>query len=220
MNPPVSLLKAIKRTYYYYNFPYRRHLKKNKCIFIHIPKNAGSSILSALGKSKPESGRDHLPWYVYYTANVGLFESFYKFSFIRNPWDRTYSAYCFLRKGGNKSPTDLAVAQSISIFRSFDDFVINGLGEGFFRSQLVFLPQSEFIIGPNNKVMVDFVGRQETIDEDFHEVAKVIGITNPLPKLNVSSGQDTYREAYRSDKSVEIVSRIYQQDVNFFGYDF
>ena len=69
-------------------------------IFIHIPKVAGTSILSMLGKKY--TGRDHLPWYVYYTANPVYFQNAFKFSFVRNPWDRTFSAYRYLLAGGNQ----------------------------------------------------------------------------------------------------------------------
>ena len=63
----------------------------NRCIFIHIPKVAGTSILRALGA--PERPRVHLAWYVYYHANKNRFEKYFKFAFVRNPWGRAHPTY-------------------------------------------------------------------------------------------------------------------------------
>ncbi len=201
------------------SFPYRFYQQKNKCIFIHIPKVAGTSILYALGKKS--GGRDHLPWYVYYTASPKKFAAYFKFCFVRNPWDRVLSAYRYLKNGGNKT-SDLSVAKAIISFESFDRFVIDGLGRGYFRSYLLFLPQSYFIIGPTNEVMVDFVGRYENIEEDYKIVADRLDLSKSLPRINVTQETDWnfYREAYCSNESISVIAEIYRQDIISFGYDF
>ena len=75
---------------------YAGYPNRHRCIFIHIPKTAGSSIVEMLFN---EPSR-HIPYFVYRDANPEKFRQFFKFAFVRNPWDRLVSTYFFLREGG------------------------------------------------------------------------------------------------------------------------
>ena len=69
---------------------------KKKCIFFHIPKTAGISLVKALFGDLDWGHRD-----VKYYRNVfnkKKFDSYFKFTFVRNPYDRLFSAYSFLKK--------------------------------------------------------------------------------------------------------------------------
>src|SRR5690554_1833650 len=198
-------------------FPYSKYNRKNNCIFIHIPKVAGTSVLASVAGEK--ATRNHLPWYVYYTANPYFYNNSFKFSFVRNPWDRAVSAYRYLESGGNKT-SDLDASKMLSKYNDFDDFVINGLGEGLFRNHLLFLPQSEFVVNGEQELAVDFVGRFENIDQDFTIVLERLGIGSSLAKTNVSDRSRDYRSYYKKEKTVDIILNIYKQDVSFFSYEF
>lgn len=198
-------------------FPYANYNKAYSCIFIHMPKVAGTSIARALGGARVK--RNHLPWYVYYTANPYFYERAYKFSFVRNPWDRTLSAYHYLKNGGNKSG-DLKTAELISKYTDFSDFLVRGLGEGHFRNHLLFLPQSDFIINGDQEIAVDFVGRYESLDQDFSHVMKRLGVATKLSKTNQSNRDKDYRCYYKNDASVRVVEDLYKQDILVLGYRF
>ncbi|WP_417698442.1 sulfotransferase family 2 domain-containing protein, partial [Psychromonas sp.] len=80
----------------YNGFPYRKYTRKYKCIFIHIPKTAGTSILMTLiGK---DSLKDHSNYYDFKRINSVKFKKYYKFCFVRNPYDRAVSLYEYLKK--------------------------------------------------------------------------------------------------------------------------
>lgn len=212
-----TLRKKVSQQKRTLQFPYAKYNKKNSCIFIHIPKVAGTSITDALADGKAQ--RNHLPWYVYYTANKTFFEQAFKFSFVRNPWDRALSAYNYLVSGGNKS-TDLRVSEMVSKYSDFDDFVINGLGGGWFRNHLLFIPQSEFIVNGEQEIVVDFLGRFENIDEDFGEVLNSIGVDRKLDNKNSSKRSKDYKPYYKRTRSIEVISEIYAQDVKMFSYEY
>ena len=54
---------------------------EHQCIFIHIPKAAGTSVtLTLFGK-----GSRHVPWFEYYQANPRKFRKYFKFAFVRIP---------------------------------------------------------------------------------------------------------------------------------------
>lgn len=215
----IKSLKRIVNGYFrQLSFPFESYQRHKNCIFIHIPKTAGTSVLKALGKNTKE-GRYHLPWYVYKNANPNYFDNSFKFCFVRNPWDRAYSAYEYLKSGANNSaPTEMV--QSIGRFNDFNDFVIKGLSKGFFRSNLLFLPQSDFILDYDGNPIVDFMGRFENLDDDFIQIAERLKISPLLDTTNVTpKKRANYRDAY-TQKSMGLIADIYSSDIRFFNYEF
>jgi hypothetical protein len=201
-----------------FSFPIRDYHRKHQCVFIHVPKVAGSAILAALGKKK--GGRDHLPWFVYYGANSLYFKKAFKFSFVRNPWERTFSSYNYLRNGGNQS-SDLPLAQILSRYATFNDFVINGFTNGVLRNHLLFIPQSEFLLKADGSLAVDFLGRYENINEDFELIKKKLNLQTHLTVINnTNRAKLDYKNFYLSDEAIDIVRQIYIQDVMVFNYEY
>jgi len=210
-----AIIKTAERLF----FPFRLYMIRYNCIFIHIPKAAGTSVLEILNRGS--LSRDHLPWYVYYIANPKRFQSYYKFAFVRDPWERAYSAYRYLINGGNQL-ADLLISSEIKKFGTFDTFLIRGLGRGQFRSHLLFQPQSTFIIGPNGRPEVDFLGRYENIRVDFQVVAQQLGINNALPHKNKTTVdyKNSPELIYQRSEAVDIVTDIYKEDIESFVYVF
>lgn len=206
--------RPLRRSLRQCRFPYRPFMDKHKCIFVHVPKTAGTSLLLALGDSG--TSRHHLPWHVYLSANPKKFNSYFKFSFVRNPWDRAWSAYSYLRSGGNKT-TDLSVFELISQYENFDDFVVRGLGRGQFRSHLLFLPQSFYLVGPDGDIRVDFLGRVESFHSDYKSLCHSVGLKHDLcvTKANVSSAVET---PFLSSLGADVLYELYREDVDLFGY--
>lgn len=197
-------------------FPFEHYQRRHGCLFIHIPKTAGTSILEALGKRG--TGRLHLPWYVYWTADPFYFQKAWKFAFVRNPWDRVRSAWLYLMAGGNQRE-DLSMRAVLHSFGSFEQFVINGLGTGAFRNHLLFIPQAEFVCGPDGGPIVDFLGRYETLEQDFTTVAQRLALTKRLPARNVTKPQSRLlHDQPWTSRAIDVVGSIYAQDVTQFGY--
>ncbi|MBX2828737.1 MAG: sulfotransferase family protein [Flavobacteriaceae bacterium] len=172
--------------------------KEHRAIFVHVPKVAGQSIetmfLNELGldwehrdslllrkKEPSEKGPYRLAHltaseYVelgYVEADV--FQEYFKFSFVRDPYKRAFSFYNFL-----------GYAKIIS-FRSFVNHVLpRKLKENdfFFKSQYDYLYSGE------GELMVDYLGRLETIKDDIEIVKERCGLKNAsLPHVNKSKGE-------------------------------
>lgn len=197
-----------------HTFPYRYHNNKNKFIFIHIPKVAGTSILASLGIGV-NFGREHIPSYIYKRANPQKFDTYFKFAFVRNPVERAFSAYSYFKDGGNRT-TDHVIAELIKSFVSFDDFVLNGFKKGLLRNHVLFVPQSYFIVGPDQEIAVDFVGRFEKLETDFQVVLDKIGKKGLLKKVNISNRQSEIRV---SIEAIAVLKQVYAQDYSVFNYD-
>ncbi|MFP4354891.1 MAG: sulfotransferase family 2 domain-containing protein [Phycisphaerae bacterium] len=74
---------------------------KYRCIFVHIPKAAGVSVCQTLFGNLA-GGHDTIEKYQK-VFSWSDYKRYFKFTFVRNPWDRLASAYRFLRKGGSRS---------------------------------------------------------------------------------------------------------------------
>lgn len=188
---------------------------ENNAIFIHIPKTAGTSVSRTLGIVEAR----HANWEEYHYANPRKFSKYYKFAFVRNPWDRLVSAYSYLRQGGN-SEADRRFSESVlSNFQDFRHFVIDGLHLDEVRSWVHFRPQVSFICRGNGELVVDRVFRFEKIEEHALDLSKkLFGEERKIEKINVSDreGYESYFDAVTSN----LVSEYYRKDIEMFKYRF
>lgn len=197
-------------------FPYRAYMKRKKCIFIHIPKCAGTSVRKALGASG--SNRDHLEAKIYLKANPSRFKQYYKFAFTRNPWDRLVSVYEYWKSGGNQT-TDLYYKDLIGEFNGFDDFVLRYLDHDRIHENLLLKPQYLFIYDHRAQLMVDYIGRFETLSNDFLVVTKRLKIEAPLEVIN-KTFRASYEGYYENRIVREKVGMLYKKDIDILGYGF
>lgn len=201
---------------YIYRFPYRKYMYKHKCIFIHIPKAAGTSIRKALGA--PIKPRDHYDYKMYLNSHSGKFDSYFKFCFVRNPWSRLYSVYNYLSRGGNQT-TDLLFCKKNEVhLKDFKSFATMFLTHSNVNKMTLLGTQSSFIFDENDNLMVDYVGKMENIQEGFDIVKKKLKLTSILENLNTSPDND-FRSKYDSEL-VDLVSQVYFDDVKNFDYTF
>jgi hypothetical protein len=164
---------------------------KHRCVFIHIPKTAGQSVekvfldlhgldwedrapLLLRQNSNPEMGPPRLAHlkaadYVRYQyLSQSLFDSYFKFSFVRNPWTRIVSAYQYLGYEGLIS------------FKSFVDLLPGFLAEG----DDFLCPQTDYLFC-KGELRVDFVGRFENLQKDFDHVCRTLQLGSiELPHVN------------------------------------
>lgn len=206
---------------YYFgtSFPFRRYFKKHKVIFIHIPKTAGTSILSILSNNK-KYHRDHLTWDFYSRVNRWRFNKYYKFTFVRNPYDKMVSTYEYLANGGNQMD-DIEFQEYFkenSI--DFEKFVLEFLSWEKLQEHILFKPQYLFIYDFHGNCKVDFIGHYESIEQDFSELAKKLNLTeDKLPKKNVSKRKKSYLSYYSNPCVVRKIQELYAKDFQLLGYD-
>lgn len=195
-----------------------------KAIFIHIPKCAGTSITSCLDRENVISRfttYDNFSIKLMYGRNLQhstynkirmlhplKFTSYYKFSFVRNPFDRMYSEYSWRKKWDKKleNKTFEEMLMQVPLYRK--------IGEPHF------IEQSNFIYTQRNKLMVDYLGRFETLEYDFKNIVKTLGIEQlDLKILNRSRESKNYSNKY-SDEAKELVNRFFARDIELLEYEF
>jgi len=209
-------LKSLRTTLSETNHSYKG-FDDTKSIFIHTPKCAGVSVSKAL-YGNLAGGHTTLEEY------LNVFEprhinTYFKFTFVRNPWDRLVSAYYFLKKGGWGVEDATFFKQELEQYNTFEEFVENWLNEeNIWKFHHVFRPQSHYILDKHNKVKLDFIGRLENITEDFDYICKKIGVNCQLEQANQSSHAN-YRLCYNKH-TADIVGRVYAKDIELLQYKF
>lgn len=186
------------------------------CIFVHVPKTGGVSIAKSLFGNL---GGGHATVKEYETAFQENYEQYFKFSFVRNPWDRIYSAFCFLKDGGFDIGDKIWTQNNEKYLTSFETFILGWLSEESIKTKIHFLPQIYFLKNSFNKIDLDFIGRFEKLDEDFEAICSRLKTKEKLQHLNWSKRSVDYRNAY-SVAMRKKVHEIYNEDISLFKYNF
>lgn len=187
-----------------------RQGKNGPFVFIHINKTAGTSIGNAIGLPV----KNHLTAKEV-IARIGQnkWNSVYKFTFVRNPWDKAVSLYEYRRK---KDRTKIATRGIL-----FSDWVKITYGEEkdfSYYNVKAFQPQVEWLKDNQGNIAMDFVGKFESISEDFKQIAKAIGSDAELPHLNAS--KRVGYQSYYDNETRDIIAHWFREDIELFGYEF
>lgn len=142
------------------------------------------------------------------TVTREQYRSYFKFAFVRNPWARAYSWYKNVMND-QKHREGYRVADDMS----FSQFLRQFAGRGMLR------PQTYWITSFDGSIPLDYIGRFESLKQDFQEVCRCLRIAQiSLPHKVMGSGDD-YHEQYDKE-SVDLVSQLYRYDIEMFGYSF
>ncbi|MEM9044056.1 MAG: sulfotransferase family protein [Pseudomonadota bacterium] len=196
-----------------------RPFLENECIFLHVPKCGGLSIAKSLFKCRAGA---HIAISGYKQIfTYAEFSRFFKFTFVRNPWDRLVSAYFFLKDGGI-AETDADMARnSVDLYPGFEAFVMNYVAHEDVSQILHFRPQCSFICPDGNRLSeIDFLGRFERIGEDFDLICQRLDIPNTLKKRNAGKTRPkAYQDLY-TEPMKKVVARVYARDIELLQYSF
>lgn len=188
----------------------------HKFIFIHIPKTGGTSIEKVLSRYQTNNeSRLHIPLGYY---DDSLYRDYYKFAFVRNPWEKLVSQYFFTQK--------LKEKRGLPPYnKSFKEFIleITGWSKGFvnFKNYKPWKNpwQLPWIYDNNNNVGIDFIGRFENLQQDFKKVCHQLNLDiYKLPTLNNVAREDY--QHYYDNNTIETVREMYSDDINRFNYSF
>jgi len=215
-----------------FSYKRKKQIFNKDVLFVWIPKTAGNSVVDYLSSYNFERNADvdRLKSGFFFTKGFNTFghidvkslvrekiisdtyiQNVYKFSIVRNPYDRLVSLYEYHKK--------------INFF------------EGTFESYLMKIMESEIDWGLYNRkgfsqcagqydllddLNLNFIGRFENLLIDLNKLSMEINFINKnreLKHLNSSRSDNSYRHYY-SSKLKKMTYRIYEKDLDFFKYNF
>lgn len=215
--------------------------QRYKFLFVHIPKTGGSSVRAVLTPFARFRDRVAYEWPSRFIINrmsrmpftekngralvTGLdkharlseaidvlgpetIDGLWSFGFVRNPWDLQVSRYYYICRAKDHQLHSLATDMR------FTEFLQATLKERPTN-------QVDFLLGPSGEVAVDFVGRYESLEEDFRRVVDRLGLPQvELPYINRSVNRpDLYPREYDA-AARELVAERFEDDIDAFGYRF
>ena len=208
---------------------------EHKCIFIHIPKTAGTSIYSFFypGVEFHYENPDYerlFGWcperkiHMQHATSKQLLETgliseeqwkeYFKFTFVRNPWDRAFSDYFWIMR-------DRKIAGSFKDYitkaGNFEKILSKGNKE--YRGDHLDLQTSFFSFTGENAI--DYTGRFENLVEDFQKIKMKLGIGKPLDiHLQRNYKEFNHYSLFYTRSRKKLVDKFFALDIQLLQYEF
>ena len=145
---------------------------------------------------------EHMPaWRVKAYLGDEIWSRYYKFTFERNPWDRQVSWYYYKTKSKERRPSfDAFLADKRRAWvENYDLYTIDGA------------------------LCVDYVGRYESLTEDFNKAMQQIGLEGKVALSPSNRSPDHGNREYRTyydDRTRALMGEWYAREIAAFGYEF
>lgn len=182
---------------------------ENDFIFIHINKTAGSSISRLLNEE-----RHHLTALsVRDMVGEEVWNNRFKFSIVRNPWDRAVSQYHYRKENNQQNIKTDGIG--------FKDWLIEAFEKknpAYINVYSMFINQYDWISDYDDNLLVDFVGKFENLGDDIKYVKEKLGIDRELPVIRKSSRN--HYSGYYDEESKMIIEKYFKKDIECFNYKF
>ena len=139
-------------------------------------------------------------------------DTYYKFTFIRNPYDKVISAWKYLNKTNN---TNILLQDFIISKNTCDNYT-------FFHT---FITQYEHLKDIRDTLNINYCGRFENLNEDLLIILIELGITKFTHKhslinnikINKSDKSEIYTSFYDVD-SLQIVNSLFEDDFKYLQF--
>lgn len=201
-NAPLALKRAASARF---GLPLRREVRAAGIVFIHVPKNAGTTISTQLygGHIGHRSAR------FYRACDPEFFASHPSFAITRDPLARFCSAFAFAGAGGSQEvPASPAAHRFAGRFASATDCAraIAAMGpKARDRLDPVFRSQSHYVCNEDGRVLVGELLRLEDLGPGFTIAGRTLSLNERRNPGGAADGTDAPGLA-------EAVARAYPED--------
>lgn len=198
--------------------------KKHKCVFVQVPKTASTSIRMLVGHPRhPHLNIQQLKMqFVQRTlrdmaassdkapeAAEKEFDAYFKFGFVRNPWDRVVSLY--ERKEGIQLRERMSFDEFVRWIKFSSDTCIH---PALHRNQL------DWFKDEKGRVIVDYIGRFENLEQDWLHISSKTGLPKVLPHQKRNGIDRKNYRSYYDQAAQQIIGETFGEDIEYFGYQF
>ena len=186
-------------------------------IFIHIPKAAGMSVVKSIYGINHSS---HHPAENYIKENEVKFKNAFSFAIVRNPYERLYSAYSYLKNGGMNPIDRVWWDLYLSKYESFECFIVKGgLKNAVECNADHFIPQYKFICDQHDNIICDYVCNIDNLSSIEKKLSGKLGRDIIFSHRNKSDKKSSDVEFIYSQRMLEIVNVIYAKDFDILPFE-
>ena len=202
---------------------------QHRFLFVHVQKTGGSTIDNNLSASlgdvrRIKEAHRHAPLGRLLQLEPGLAD-YWTAGFVRNPWARMLSWWRMVerfRDGAERGveryldhlSRNKFVADIVENDPDFESFVF----EATERHPRLRKPQVEFMVATGRQA--DFVGRQESLEDDLHTIYDHLGLAwVELQSVNIDPGRPDYHDVY-TPVTRDRIAELYAADLAAYDYEF
>jgi chondroitin 4-sulfotransferase 11 len=202
-----------------------------KFILIHVPKTGGTSIEDSLGLKGPRHNTA-LQYQQYFPE---IWEKYFTFGIVRNPWDRVFSYYIYRRQIRRlEIENTLSFKQWLfrcaEFVKSENQRALNrefapvyGVGTMVKNNpeawRVKFDNSLHMLTDEHGQVIVDYIARFEHLQKEFDVICKRLGIEKQtLPFANRTNHRPYW--TYYDKDCEQIVAELFHKDITYFNYNF
>jgi len=163
------------------------HLPNQQAHFVHIPKTGGDFVtrflLSNVPGARHESGGKHWP-----AAKHGINPRF-QFAFVREPvaWFRSYYAFItrhYIIPNGKYPIFEGGMWHCMRCFEKYDYTSFGSFIDSVYDDQPSYYTRMiEWFTGPPDAHYMNFIGKQENLNDELGSVLKRLKLYHLVPKL-------------------------------------
>lgn len=199
---------------------------QHKCIFVHIPKCAGTSIedilwpaertvadlwmgfTNPLGNAYQTGGLQHLlARQIKREVGDAIFSQYFKFAIVRDPWDKALSQFAFMQR--REDLRAFIGMKRDDSFKRYLELIAK-------RTHVQWMPQCDFLYDEAGTLLLDTVGRFEHLEADVQTVLQRLGVQAMLPHRKAATERLATTEL--DNEAIEMVADLYARDVRLLGY--
>ena len=201
----------------------KKEIVDRECIFIHIPKCAGSAVQKGLFGSYIFGHQTIRQYQIALPSSQ--YQNAWKFTVSRDPWERIVSAWRFLMAGVSDR-TRLSVedaeyfAENLSQYSTFDHFVNDWLVHQNLHECgcLHFKPQLHYLREFSGAIPMDYIVKLSDLAGEYENLRRRFDGGELIVDNASNGGQVDYRSFYTSAETFANVSSIYADDIRVLGY--
>lgn len=196
-----------------------------KCIFIHIQRTGGTSIERTI-QGEDQWNKLHLTKHILASTAKEIYadywNDYFKFSFVRNPWDRIYSMAKLKWNNMEIRGNNINVNNYVNFINKMK-YELPHFSESISRLHTYNNNYKENSVYCNilNEEL-DFIGKFENLEQDFQIICKNIGLKSDLiidKRKKVDPRFENYTMVY-NEKSKKQIEQLYKNDLTRFNYTF
>jgi hypothetical protein len=153
-------------------------------------------------------------------VSYAQFMDMFKFTFVRNPWDRMVSLYVYFTTWAPPRKGKPLSERWIGRIPSFHEFVMEFDSICKTREDIKnhAIPQTQFAFYKNHRY-VNFIGKFESLKKDFKFIQGALNLVeDELPHRMVT--ERSHYSMYYEREMKEKVEELYKEDIEVFGYKY